>query len=248
MALHRAAMLRGAVRRERRRAAAFWRRSPARASLESATTPVAAARASNAGGDPYAWLERVSRADVRAQIGAENKYADAVLRGTLALQTQLVKEMLDRAAAMQEDDVSVPEAWGPYRYFARRPDPEGFHVFYRCALGDAECANPEVVLDQNTLTSAGSWVALGVHRLSPDHARVAFTLDETGGAAAVYVCLFSCVCAWAVCPPVTTVLCVCLWRCVCATAAAQLRTTRGSCTRSRGRGACTTRARSLGAS
>src|SRR5882724_11632026 len=80
--------------------------------------------------DDYAWLKdkrwqevlrdpTVLEPDIRAYLEAENRYAEAVLGPTEALQKTLVAEMRGR---IKEDDSSVPQPDGPFAYLSRYRD------------------------------------------------------------------------------------------------------------------------------
>ena len=77
--------------------------------------------------DDYAWLKdpnwqqvlrdpSVLGPEIRAYLEAENRYTEAVLAPTDALQKALVAEMRGR---IKEDDQSVPQPDGPFAYLSR---------------------------------------------------------------------------------------------------------------------------------
>jgi oligopeptidase B len=135
--------------------------------------------------DDYAWLkaanwQEVLRApaalpgDIRAVLEAENAYARAVLAPLAELRADLVKEMRGR---IKEDDSEVPCQDGPWLYYARH-DKGGQHpVFCRVRRsGGLE----EVLLDGDAQGRGKSFFEVGAACHSPDHAKLAWSADETG--------------------------------------------------------------------
>ncbi len=135
--------------------------------------------------DPYAWLKdpnwqqvmhtpSVLDADIRAYLEAENAYTAAVMAPTEALQDKLFREIRGR---IKEDDSSVPAPDGPFAYY-QRFDTGGEHpVFCRHARdGGPE----EVVYDANKESAGHAYFRVAAVHHSPDHARIAYTLDLNG--------------------------------------------------------------------
>jgi oligopeptidase B len=135
--------------------------------------------------DDYAWLradnwQDVLRdpallpTDIRAVLERENAYAAAVLKPTEKLQRALVKEMRGR---IKEDDSDVPMVDGPFEYYERyREGGEHELVCRRPRDGGAE----QVLLDGDALGEGKAFFDLGDAEVSPDHARLAWSVDEKG--------------------------------------------------------------------
>ena len=124
--------------------------------------------------DDYAWLRDRESREVHEYLEAENRHTDAVMAPTLELQEILYQEMLGR---IQEDDVSVPVADGPYLYYARNRTGHQYPIYCR-RLGEA--GEEEVLLDLNQLAESHDYLKLGVFRVSPDHKLLAYSLDLDG--------------------------------------------------------------------
>lgn len=135
--------------------------------------------------DEYHWLraenwqevfrdESLLPVEIRAHLGAENAYQEAMLADTKELQARLVQEMRGR---IKEDDASVPLRDGPWAYgtafvqggqhprFVRRP-----------ALGGAE----EVLIDGDRESEGKAYFRFGAVEHAPDHSRLVWGSDDNG--------------------------------------------------------------------
>ncbi len=148
--------------------------------------------------DDYAWLRDPdwreammdpSRLDpeIRAYLEAENAYTEAMMADTTALQTELVAEM---RARMAEVDASVPTADGDWVYYVRFREGGQHPIFCRAprfADGSAEPGEPltdeQILLDGDAEAEGRTYFSLGAVDHSPDHAKLAFALDERGSEA-----------------------------------------------------------------
>lgn len=82
-----------------------------------------------------------------------------------------------------KEDRSVPERVGEWEYYTRFPPGANLPMYCRrrcTSTGNKEHSPEEVVLDQNTLVSAGEYCHVEVLKMSLDHRWLAFTLDRTG--------------------------------------------------------------------
>ncbi len=138
------------------------------------------ARVDNAA-DPYRWLENRDSAEVLDYLKAENAYLEQQLSEQLHLRETLFQEIKGR---IRETDLSLPSPWGPYLYYQRTTAGDEYPRHYRCrkpadgALTVDE-ASEQLLLDPNALAD-GSFISLGAFSISPDHQRLAYSLDTSG--------------------------------------------------------------------
>jgi len=135
--------------------------------------------------DDYAWLraenwQEVLRdpaalpAEIRAAIDAENVYAAEVLAASESLRKCLVTEM---RARIEEDEAEVPRPDGPFLYLARHREGGQHEIHCRAPR---EGGPEEVLLDGDAEARGKSFFSIGAARHSPDHAKLAWSTDETG--------------------------------------------------------------------
>ena len=128
--------------------------------------------------DPYFWI-RDDRRTAPAVIGyleAENRFTDASMRHTEALQKQLYEEMVGR---IKETDLSVPELIDGAWYYTRTVKGQQYPIF--CRRRGSLKAPEEVLLDENVLAGKRPYSRVGVRQVSPDGNLLAYTWDTTGG-------------------------------------------------------------------
>jgi oligopeptidase B len=135
--------------------------------------------------DNYAWLRsdnwqevlrdpKVLPQEIRDVLERENAYAAATLKPTDALQKTLIKEMRGR---IKEDDSDVPMVDGPFEYYERyREGGEHELVCRRPKAGGAE----QILLDGDALGDGKPFFDLGDASVSPDHGRLAWSVDDKG--------------------------------------------------------------------
>ncbi|MGH8484347.1 MAG: S9 family peptidase, partial [Pseudomonas sp.] len=133
------------------------------------------------GADPYAWLQARDTPEVIAYLNAENAWQEAQLADQAALREQLFEEIKGR---ILETDLSLPSPWGPYLYYSRTTAGEEYPRHYRCARpaddsNTVDEASEELLLDPNQLANGG-FLSLGAFNISPDHQRLAYSLDTSG--------------------------------------------------------------------
>ncbi|OHC25972.1 MAG: peptidase S9 [Pseudomonadales bacterium RIFCSPHIGHO2_02_FULL_60_43] len=138
------------------------------------------ARADNAA-DPYRWLENRDSAEVLDYLKAENTYLEQRLSEQLQLRETLFQEIKGR---IRETDLSLPSPWGPYLYYQRTTAGDEYPRHYRCrkpADGSltVDEASEQLLLDPNDLADGG-FISLGAFSISPDHQRLAYSLDTSG--------------------------------------------------------------------
>ncbi|MFK0088758.1 S9 family peptidase [Pseudomonas sp. NPDC090755] len=146
-----------------------------------ATAPRAPIARKAEGADPYAWLQERDTPEVIAYLNDENAYQEAQLADQAPLREQLFEEIKGR---IQETDLSVPSPWGPYLYYSRTTAGEEYARHYRCPRPADDSvtvdeSREELLLDPNPLANGG-FLSLGAFNVSPDHQRLAYSLDTTG--------------------------------------------------------------------
>lgn len=138
------------------------------------------ARADNAA-DPYRWLENRDSDEVLDYLKAENAYLEAQLSAQLPLREALFEEIKGR---IRETDLSLPSPWGPYLYYQRTTAGDEYPRHYRCRKPADGTLNvdehsEQLLLDPNALADGG-FLSLGAFSISPDHQRLAYSLDTSG--------------------------------------------------------------------
>jgi oligopeptidase B len=135
--------------------------------------------------DDFAWLkddnwQQVLRnpalldADIRSYLEAENRYTEAILEPTRALQKTLVAEMRGR---IKEDDSGVPQPDGPFAYLWKYREGGQHSLIGRMPRDGGEA---EVILDGDALAKASAYFHFGGTRHSPDHRLEAWSADLRG--------------------------------------------------------------------
>ncbi|MFQ6572570.1 S9 family peptidase [Pseudomonas sp. UM16] len=133
------------------------------------------------GADPYAWLQERDTPEVIDYLNAENAYQQAQLADQAELREQLFEEIKGR---ILETDLSLPSPWGPYLYYSRTTAGEEYPRHYRCPRpaddsNTVDESQEELLLDPNQLANGG-FLSLGAFNVSPDHQRLAYSLDTSG--------------------------------------------------------------------
>ncbi len=133
------------------------------------------------GADPYAWLQERDTDAVLDYLKAENSYLDAQLAHQAPLRETLFQEIKGR---ILETDLSLPSPWGPYLYYTRTTAGDEYPRHYRCPRPaddslTVDASREQLLLDPNALANGG-FFSLGAFSISPDHQRLAYSLDTTG--------------------------------------------------------------------
>jgi oligopeptidase B len=133
------------------------------------------------GADPYAWLQERDSDAVLDYLKAENSYQEAQLADQAALRETLFQEIKGR---ILETDLSLPSPWGPYLYYTRTTAGDEYARHYRCPRPADDSlvvdeSQEQLLLDPNALANGG-FFSLGAFNISPDHQRLAYSLDTTG--------------------------------------------------------------------
>jgi len=125
--------------------------------------------------DPYLWLREKSNPEVIAYLDAENRYTKEAMKPLAGFRESLYKEMLAR---IKETDESVPYRRHGYWYYVR--EVEGLQYPIYCRRKGSMEAPEEVVLDVNALAQGHKYCAVGLMEVSPDAAKLAYTVDFVG--------------------------------------------------------------------
>ncbi|MCE9660068.1 MAG: S9 family peptidase [Burkholderiales bacterium] len=133
--------------------------------------------------DDYFWMRERDDPRTLPHLRAENAYADAWFAPHAALKEKLYQEMFGR---IQQDDDSVPYRKGQWWYSTRTQKGEQYPRYIRRRAAGSERAydpsgSDETMLDLNELARGQAFLRLGLATVSRDAARLAYTLDLTGG-------------------------------------------------------------------
>lgn len=147
-------------------------------STHAAGAPIAR---QDSGQDPYAWLQERDSSEVLDYLKAENAWQEAQLANQKELRETLFQEIKGR---ILETDLSLPSPWGPYLYYTRTTAGDEYARHYRCPrpADDSQQIDEnaeELLLDPNVLANGG-FFSLGAFSISPDHQRLAYSLDTNG--------------------------------------------------------------------
>jgi oligopeptidase B len=136
--------------------------------------------------DPYEWLRDGEDPEVIAHLEAENAYAEAMTAHLAPLRARLFAEI---KARVQESDLSVPVASGPWWYYTRTIEGQQYAVHARSPLTDRASrpdvsggviADEQVLLDGNLAAGDSEFFGLGALTVSHDHRLMAHATDHTG--------------------------------------------------------------------
>ncbi|MBI6781881.1 MULTISPECIES: S9 family peptidase [Pseudomonas syringae group] len=149
-------------------------------SFSNATSSAPIARKAD-GPDPYAWLQNRDTDEVLDYLKAENAWQEQQLAEQTGLRDSLFEEIKGR---ILETDLSLPSPWGPYLYYTRTTQGDEYARHYRCPrpADDSNTVDEsaeELLLDPNEMADGG-FFSLGAFSISPDHQRLAYSLDTSG--------------------------------------------------------------------
>ena len=113
-------------------------------------------------------------ADIRSYLEAENRYTEAILEPTQALQKTLVAEMRGR---IKENDSGVPQPDGPFAYLWKYREGGQHSLIGRTPRDGGET---RIILDGDALAKASAYFHFGGTRHSPDHRLEAWSADLRG--------------------------------------------------------------------
>jgi oligopeptidase B len=125
--------------------------------------------------DNYFWIRERSNPGVIEYIGAENRYTEHMMKHTEGLQEKLFGELKSRIV---ETDSTVPAKVDDYYYYSRTEKGKQFQILCR-KHGSLDTAE-EVLLDVNKLAEGNEFFNVDIHKVSPDHAMLAYLADTSG--------------------------------------------------------------------
>jgi len=136
--------------------------------------------------DPYAWLRdpnwaEVSRdsslmsPEIRAQLEAENRYAEALLAPTQGRQDAYARRMM---ALAEGDESQPPVPDGPWAYYAYVRPGEDHPVHARRPVGGGE---EQILLDEQDRARGHAYFRTIAAAHSPDHSLFVWAEDVEGG-------------------------------------------------------------------
>ena len=136
--------------------------------------------------DEYAWLADRDDPDYRTYLTAENNYVAERARAANPIAAEIYSEFISR---VEETDLSVPVADGPWWYFTRTREGWDYPVQARAPRQSAEPpvldpAHPlrgeQCILDPNIEIGEHEFFDVGSAEVSVDHEVLAFAVDTTG--------------------------------------------------------------------
>jgi oligopeptidase B len=133
--------------------------------------------------DDYHWLRDLDDPEVLAYLEAENAFAERALAPLQPLEDELYAEIVSR---IMETDTSAPVRWGPWWYYDRTVQGQGYPIHCRRpATGPvppdpSEGPGEQVVLDANQLADGHEFCSVGILSMAPGHAVFALGVDFKG--------------------------------------------------------------------
>src|SRR5215203_1724657 len=125
--------------------------------------------------DDFFWPREKTNPAVMAHLQAEDKYTEAVMKPTAALQEKLYNEMLSH---IKQTDSNVPFRWGNYYYYTRTEEGKQYEIY--CRRKGSPDAPEEIILDENELAKGQKFMSVGTFVPSDDGNLLAYSTDNTG--------------------------------------------------------------------
>jgi oligopeptidase B len=125
--------------------------------------------------DNYFWLRDRNNPDTIKYLEDENRYTEATMKHTDALQSKLYAEMLGR---IKQTDLSVPTKRDDYFYYTRTVEGQQYPIFCR-KHGSLE-APEQILLDGNAMAEGKKYFRTGNFSASPNHRLLAYSIDYEG--------------------------------------------------------------------
>jgi oligopeptidase B len=131
--------------------------------------------------DDWYWLRDKDDPQVIAHLEAENAYTEAEMEPNAGLRSDLFDEIVAR---IEETDLSVPVRKGPWLYYSRTVEGSSYAIHCRRPVDGADGfdgVDEQVLLDENLLAGGHEYFAVGNLEISPDHNRLLYSTDTSGG-------------------------------------------------------------------
>jgi oligopeptidase B len=125
--------------------------------------------------DDWYWLRDKDDPQVIAHLEAENAYTEAMTEPNAGLRSELFDEIVAR---IEETDLSVPVRKGPWLYYSRTVEGSSYAIHCRRPV---DGGGEQVLLDENLLATGHDYFAVGNLEISPDHNRLLYSTDTSGG-------------------------------------------------------------------
>lgn len=125
--------------------------------------------------DDYFWLRDKKNPEVIKYLEDENNYTEGMMQHTEDFQNRLYKEMKGR---IKETDTTAPVKMDDYFYYSRTEEGKQYPIY--CRKKDSLKNKEEILLDQNILAIGKPFLTLGVYKVSPDHKKLAYSIDADG--------------------------------------------------------------------
>jgi oligopeptidase B len=122
--------------------------------------------------DPYFWMNQRDSEKVLAYLKAENDYANAILKPSEKLQSEILTEMRSR---IKEDDISVPVFINEYYYYTRYEEGKEYPI--HCRKKETLDANEEILLDVNQLAHGYTYYSAVGLNVSTNNNILAYGVD-----------------------------------------------------------------------
>jgi oligopeptidase B len=122
--------------------------------------------------DPYFWMNKRDAEEVMNYLNAENKYADEIMKSTIAFQDNLFNEIKSR---IKEQDESVPYFENGYFYYNRFEEGKEYPIY--CRKKGSLDAEEEIMLDVNKLAEGYSYYSAVGLNVSPNNSILAYGVD-----------------------------------------------------------------------
>jgi oligopeptidase B len=125
--------------------------------------------------DNYFWLRDRNDPATIQYLEEENRYTEASMKHTDALQSKLYAEMLGR---IKQSDESVPTKRDDYFYYVRTIEGKQYPVY--CRKHGSLTGPEEILLDGNAMAEGKKYFRVGSYSVSPNHKLLAYSVDYDG--------------------------------------------------------------------
>jgi len=125
--------------------------------------------------DDYAWLRQKSSPGVVSYLEAENKYAEAMMAPTAALQQKLFDEIVSH---IKETDDTVPYFKNGWYYYSRTEKGKQYPIL--CRKQGSLTAPEQIMVDENAAAQGEKFFSLAAQTVSDDGNLLAYSTDTVG--------------------------------------------------------------------